>query len=462
MKETEELTQGRVLPHNLEAELQLLGSLLLNNEAIDEVAGILRPEDFYKPAHGIIYKHILKLRDEGESVDIVTLSESLDSSGELEKAGGYSYLSSIADRVAISTNYEEYAKIIREKAILRALILEASKIMNEAYQPQESLDYFFSSVEKRIFDILERREIEKLVEMKDAIKENLTIIEQMMLDPYYRPGIPTHYDKLDQLIYGLQPGNFILLAARPSKGKTSFALNIALKVAAQGYPVLFISLEMPVRDLVNRMIANLAEIPLDSIIRGILSKEYDLPKIYTTADTLMNYDIKFDTKSKTLYEIRAKIRKFTNEIRRKYKDPDKEGLVIIDYLQLLSFGGKFERRELEIAEISRALKNLALELNIPIMALSQLNREVEKRERAEPRLSDLRESGALEQDADLIMFIYDPEEGKKKKSEENFQRADDGDCQRLRIKIAKQRNGVQGNVDFLFCKKFNQFREADY
>ena len=460
MKEIE--TQGKILPHNLEAEAHLLGSLLLDNENIDTVAGIIKPDDFYKPAHSVIFRHMLKLKDGGEPVDIITLTESLSKSGELERVGGATYLSQLADLAPLASNAEEYARIVKEKAILRNLIVETSKIIEEAYQPEKNIDFFFNDVEKRIFEILESGQSVNLVSMEEALGEALDNIEQMLLNPYsIAAGIPSGYSKLDTYIYGFQPGNFAILAARPSKGKTSFALNVALNVALLGHPVLFISLEMPVRDLVNRLLANVSEIPLDKIIRGVLSRHDDLPKIYKAAETLEALDIRFDTTSRTLYEIRAKIRKFVNEVRRQGNDKNKQVLVIIDYLQLMSFGERIERRELEIAEISRGLKNLALELNIPILALSQLNREVEKRERAEPRLSDLRESGALEQDADLIMFIYDPDEGKKKGGANTSNVPDESkEYQPLKIKIAKQRNGMQGIVDFYFYRRITQFRDA--
>ncbi len=451
--------RGKVLPHNTEAELFLLGSLLLDNDNIDSVASVVSPEDFYKPANGLIFRHILQLRDRGEPVDLVTLTESLTKSGELEKVGGVTYLSQIADTAPLASNAEEYARIIKEKATLRNLIVEASKIIEEAYQPSSTLEDFFSSVEKRIFEILESGQPQNIVNMKEAVSETVSVLEQMLFNPYYQPGIPSGYSKLDNYIYGFQPGNFVILAARPSKGKTSFALNVALQVALQHFPVLFISMEMPVRDLVNRLIANIAEIPLDRLIRGLISKDTDLPRVYNAMETLSKLDIRFDTTSRTLYEVRAKIRKFVNDIRKHYKDRNKLGLVIIDYLQLMSFGGRAERRELEIAEISRGLKNLALELHIPIMALSQLNRDVEKREKSEPRLSDLRESGALEQDADLIMFIYDPNEGKRKKGEE-LPDMGENEYQQLNIKIAKQRNGMQGIVEFYFYRKYTLFRDS--
>ena len=447
---------GKVPPQNLEAEEYLLGSLLLDNSLIDSVAGIVSEKDFYKPAHGVIFKHMLLLRDRGDPIDVVTLTESLTTSGEIEIAGGASYIASLADVAPLASHAEDYAKIVKEKSVLRMLIREATRIIDEAYLPEKDIETFFGEVEKRIFEILESGQPETLVPIGDALEEVMTALEELSSSPYARSGIPTGFENLDNIIYGLQPGNFIILAARPSKGKTSFALNIATNVAMLGFPVLFISMEMQIRELVNRMLASLSGVPLDLIIKGLLGKD-EMLKLYNSYESLKELDIKFDTSSRTLYDVRAKIRKFVNENYRKYRDKNKLGLVIIDYIQLMTSGSRSERRELDVAEVSRGLKNIASDLNIPVFALSQLNREVEKRERVEPRLSDLRESGALEQDADLIMFIYDPDELKKKKDEDTQKQY--RDFQRLIVKVAKQRNGMLGSVEFQFYKRLTLFRE---
>ncbi len=448
---------GKVPPQNLEAEEYLLGSLLLDNSLVDSVAGVVSEKDFYKPAHGVIFRHMLLLRDRGDPIDVVTLTESLTKSGEIELTGGASYIASLADVAPLASHAEDYARIVKEKSVLRMLIREATRIVDEAYMPEKDVETFFGEVEKRIFEILESGQPEVLVPIRDALEEVMGILEELSSSPYARIGISTGFEDLDNIIYGLLPGNFIILAARPSKGKTSFALNIATNVAMKGFPVLFISMEMQVRELINRMLSSMSGVPLDIIIKGLFGQSGML-KIYKAYESLKDLDIKFDTSSRTLYDVRTKIRKFVNENYRKYKDKNKLGLVIIDYIQLMTSGGRSERRELDVAEVSRGLKNIASDLNIPVFALSQLNREVEKRERVEPRLSDLRESGALEQDADLIMFIYDPDELKKKKDE--AVRKQSRDFQRLIVKVAKQRNGMLGSVEFQFYKRLTLFREV--
>ena len=448
---------GKVPPQNLEAEEYLLGSLLLDNSLVDSVAGVVSEKDFYKPAHGVIFRHMLLLRDRGDPIDVVTLTESLTKSGEIELTGGASYIASLADVAPLASHAEDYARIVKEKSVLRMLIREATRIVDEAYMPEKDVETFFGEVEKRIFEILESGQPEALVPIRDALEEVMGILEELSSSPYARIGISTGFEDLDNIIYGLLPGNFIILAARPSKGKTSFALNIATNVAMKGFPVLFISMEMQVRELINRMLSSMSGVPLDIIIKGLFGQSGML-KIYKAYESLKDLDIKFDTSSRTLYDVRTKIRKFVNENYRKYKDKNKLGLVIIDYIQLMTSGGRSERRELDVAEVSRGLKNIASDLNIPVFALSQLNREVEKRERVEPRLSDLRESGALEQDADLIMFIYDPDELKKKKDE--AVRKQSRDFQRLIVKVAKQRNGMLGSVEFQFYKRLTLFREV--
>jgi replicative DNA helicase len=432
----------KVPPQNLEAESSVLGGILLENDAINLVLELLRPEDFYRESHRKIFRAMIELSDRSEPVDIITLSECLKNRGELEAVGGSSYLASINDFVPTAANISYYARIVREKAILRHLINAATDVATRGYEARGNVEELLDSAEKVIFDITEQRIKGSFVKIGDMMKDSIKMVEKLFERKTMITGVPTGFKDLDTKTAGFQPADLIIVAARPGMGKTAFSLNIASHAAFAGYGVAIFSLEMAKEQLALRLLCSEARVDNSKVRTGYLS-DRDFPKLATAAgklhDALIFID---DTPAISVLELRAKARRLARDREKKLS------LIIVDYLQLMRGGGAAQNREQEISEISRSLKALAKELNVPVLAISQLNRRVEDRNDKTPQLSDLRESGAIEQDADVIAFIY-REAAYNPKSDDNT----------ATITIAKQRNGPIGDLNLTFLREFTRFED---
>jgi len=433
----------RLPPQSIEAEISLLGGLLIDSEGIHKIADLLASDDFYKPAHRKIYQAVLNLFEKNEPVDVVTLGNELGCMGELDNMGGAPYLAQLAASVATSASVPHYAKIIREKSMLRSLIRTATEIVEKGYAGQEEVGEFLDQAERSIFEISDRNIHQAFSPLKTLVKDGFRSIEKLYESKSTVTGVPTGYKKLNELTSGFQPSDLIIVAGRPSMGKTAFALNIALKAAVEsGLATAVFSLEMSKEQLVQRMLCSEARID-SSRLRGGFLKGKDWQKLTTAAGTLSEAPIFIDdTAAISVLEVRTKSRRLKKE--------HDLGLIIVDYLQLMR-SHVTESREREISDISRSLKALAKELKVPVIALSQLNRAVESRTDKRPQLADLRESGAIEQDADLIAFIYRDEVYNKETAEKGV----------AEIIIGKQRNGPIGTVRLKFFSEYTRFEELE-
>ena len=427
-------------PQHLEAERSVLGGMLLQNDAIHRVVEILRPEDFYREAHRKIYSAILELYQKNEPADIVTITNILNKKGLLEEVGGASYLSELVDHVPTTANIASYGKIIREKSVVRQLITGATEIASKGYDDQGDVDEYLDRAEQIIFDIAQRQVHQGFCHLKDIVRDSFKAIEQLYEKKELITGVPTGYREIDRLTSGLQKSDLIIIAGRPSMGKTAFALNIVEHAAIEsGIISAIFSLEMSKEQLVQRMLCSRAEVDASKLRGGFLA-ESDWPRLTRAAGLLSEAPIFIDdSPALNVLEVRAKARRLQRE--------HGLGLVVVDYLQLMRSTGRQESREREISEISRSLKALAKELSVPVIALSQLNRGVEARQDKRPQLSDLRESGAIEQDADVIAFIYRDEMY-------NHESADAGKAE---VIIGKQRNGPTGRVILAFRSHITRF-----
>ena len=432
----------KVPPQNLDAESSVLGGILLENEAVNQVLELLRPEDFYRESHRKVFRAIVELSDRSEPVDLITLSDFLKSRGELEAVGGTAYLASLADFVPTAANISHYARIVREKSILRSLISTATEIATRGYEEQGNVEEFLDSAEKVIFDISEKKIKASFVAVGDMIKDTLKTVEKLYERKEMVTGVPTGYSDLDRLTAGLQPAELIIVAGRPGMGKTAFALNIAANAAFTGAGVAVFSLEMAKEQLVLRMLCSEARVDSSKVRSGYLG-ERDFPQLAKAAGRLHEAPIYIDdTPAISVLELRAKARRLVRDRSKKI------GLIIVDYLQLMRGMGTASNREQEISEISRSLKALAKELSVPVIALSQLNRRVEDRSDRRPMMSDLRESGAIEQDSDVIIFIY---------RDEVYNKSDESKKGLAEIIVAKQRNGPIDTVTLTFLNEYTRF-----
>ncbi|MCX8031558.1 MAG: replicative DNA helicase [Thermodesulfovibrionales bacterium] len=430
-------------PQNIEAEQSVLGAIILDNEALPKAMEILDgSEDFYKEAHKKIYKAMLDLFEKGEPIDIITLSSYLTKNGELEKIGGIHYLSLLVNNLLTSANIKYHCKIVREKALLRNLLNTSMHIISKIYEDDLDADEMIDYAEKKIFDIAEKRIKTSFANFKDLVKDTFRIIENLYNKKEIVTGVPSGFKDLDEKTCGFQKGDLIIIGGRPAMGKTAFALNIAQHVAINmRVPVAIFSLEMTKEQLVLRMLCSEGMVSSSNIRKGFLSKE-DKSKLINAAARLAEAPIFIDDSSGiTVLEIRAKARRLKLE----YKDL---GLIIIDYLQLMRSRGSFERREQEISDISRSLKALAKELKVPVIALSQLNRGVEQRPNKRPVLADLRESGAIEQDADVIIFLY---------RESAYNKNNITIKNKAEILLEKQRNGPTGVIPLTYLADYTRF-----
>src|SRR5215212_6597555 len=433
----------RTLPHNLEAERSVLGAILLHNDAFNLAAEIIDAGDFFRDAHRRIFDKMVKLAERADAIDLVTLKEELGRSGDLDEVGGPAYITALVDGVPRSTNVEHYARIIKEKSTLRNLIYSANKILTNAYDAEEEADTILDQAESAIFAIADKKIRDGFVSLKDLAETSLDTIEKLASRKELVTGVPTGFTDLDELTSGLQPSDLVIVAARPSMGKTSLVLNIAQHVGTKtDMTVGIFSLEMSKEQLFLRMLTGEARIDAHRLRGGFLG-ERDWGRLSQAIGTLSEAKIFIDdTPSIGVLEMRAKCRRLQSE----------HGLhmVIIDYVQLMQGRGRFENRTLEVASISRSLKGLAKELNVPIVLLSQLSRAPESRSDHRPQLSDLRESGALEQDADVVMLIF----------REDMYKVDDqpSDSDGIaEIIIGKQRNGPTGTVKLAFIREQTRF-----
>ncbi|MDD3631664.1 MAG: replicative DNA helicase [Atribacterota bacterium] len=430
----------RSAPQNISAEQATLGSILLEKDSILNCVEILQCEDFYKSAHQIIYKCALELFEKNQAVDLVTLTEELQKKKQLDEVGGASYLATLMSSVPTAANVFYYARIVEEKAILRKLINHATQIVSMGYEEQEEARVLLDKAENLIFDVSQQKIKNFFTPIKDLLTESFEKIEDLYHSGNFITGVPTGFIQLDELTTGFQPSELIIVAGRPSMGKTAFCMNIAQFAAMQHkVPVAVFSLEMSKSQIVQRMLCSEARIDTHALRRGMMPEE-DWPKLSLAAGRLSAAPIFIDDSAgMSPLEIKAKARRL--------KAQYDLGLILIDYLQLIQTGLRVENRQQEISQISRSLKGLARELNIPVVAVSQLSRAVELRSNQRPRLSDLRESGALEQDADVVAFIYREEYYKPKSSKKGI----------AEVIISKQRNGPTGTIELAFLKEYTRF-----
>jgi replicative DNA helicase len=429
----------KVPPRSIDAEKSTLGSMLIDRDAMAKVIEMLSPEDFYREAHGTIYKVLSTLFDKGEPVDLVTISEELRDIDALEDVGGISYLTSIVNSVPTAANVTYYAKIVEEKSILRRLIKSASKISQLGYKSDHDLDIILDKSEQLIFNISQRRSVQSYSGIKDVLMKTFDNLEHLYDNKGGVTGVPTGFQDLDNMTSGFQDSDLVIIAARPSMGKTALALNIAQFAAIQEeIPVVIFSLEMSKEQLVQRMLCSEAQVDNHRLRTGYLN-ENDWNRLTDAAGSLSEANIFIDdTPGITVMEMRAKARRIKAE--------HGLGLVLIDYLQLMQ-GSRSESRQQEVSDISRSLKGLARELSVPVVSLSQLSRAVEQRNDKRPQLSDLRASGSIEQDADVVAFIYRDDYYNPDSEKEGI----------TEIIIGKQRNGPVGKVELAFQKEYTKF-----
>ncbi|ADF42046.1 replicative DNA helicase [Priestia megaterium] len=436
-----DLFADRLPPQNIEAEQALLGAIFLEPSSLTLASELLIPEDFYRASHQKIFTCMLKLSDQGEPVDLVTVTSELADQKILEEVGGVSYLSDLANSVPTAANVEYYGKIVEEKSILRRLIRTATHIASEGYAREDEVEVLLNEAEKNILEVAQRKNSGVFQNIKDVLVQTYDDIEVLHNRKGDITGIPTGFSDLDRMTAGFQRNDLIIVAARPSVGKTAFALNIAQNVATKtDENVAIFSLEMGAQQLVMRMLCAEGNIDAQRLRTGSLTAD-DWGKLTMAMGSLSNAGIYIDdTPGIRVGEIRSKCRRLKQE--------GGLGMILIDYLQLIQGNGRSgENRQQEVSEISRALKALARELEVPVIALSQLSRGVEQRQDKRPMMSDIRESGSIEQDADIVAFLYREDYYEKDTENQNI----------IEIIIAKQRNGPVGTVQLAFVKEYNKF-----
>lgn len=446
-------------PQNIEAEQAVLGAIFLNTDALADAMEYVEADDFYRRAHQILFQAMVDLNNDGEAIDVLTVQNYLTTNNQLDDVGGVAYIAELATSVPTAANAGYYAKIVEEKSMLRRLISTATNIITQANNGDDDVPSLLDSAERQIMDVSERRNRSGFREIKDVLNETLSDIDRLSQQSEDITGLPTGYREFDKMTAGLQPDNLIILAARPAVGKTAFALNIAQNVATStDTSVAIFSLEMSAESLVNRMLCAEGSINANHLRTGQLD-EGEWQNLIVAMGALSNTSIFIDdTPGIKMAEIRAKCRRLA-------KEKGNLGLVVIDYLQLIE-GSNKESRQQEVSEISRQLKKLAKELSVPILALSQLSRGVEQRQDKRPVLSDIRESGSIEQDADIVAFLYrdDYYERGESKSEENGDDQDslNQDVGEVELIIEKNRAGARGTVKLLFIKSYNKFSNISY
>lgn len=438
----------RPLPQNPEAERSVLGAILLNNHMLDVALDKVKPEDFFQDNHRRIYAQMIQMSEARQAIDLITLTNQLQRANELESVGGAAYISQLVDGVPRITNVDHYATIVKEKAVLRRLIHTAHNIQQQAMEADDGADTILDNAESSLFEIAENRVRAGLLPMEEVVHESAERISQLFDAGQRITGVSTGYTQLDNLTSGLQPSELIVLAARPSVGKTAFALNLASNVGIRNnLPVAIFSLEMSRGSLLMRLISDQARIDAHKFRTGQLARD-DRSKITDTLNFLSSVPLWIDDSgATTVVEMGAKCRRM--------KRDKGLSLVIIDYLQLVSARGRFNTRNEEVASMTRGLKAMAKDVDVPVVLLSQLTRAPEREKNRPPVLSDLRDSGAIEQDADMVMFLHREKMFKKKEELVNDEERDETD-----LIIAKQRNGPTDTLRYTFLHQYTRFEEA--
>ena len=436
-----ETALDRLPPQNIEAEQSVLGAILLENEILASVVEMLAPEDFYKDSHKKIFLAMLDLYKKNEPIDLITLTEQLSRKEQIEEIGGASYLSHIVNLVPTSANIKYHSKIVKEKSLLRNLIKTTTEIITMSYDESIEINELLDAAETKIFSLSEKTIRGSFVRIDNVVKDTIELVDKLYNKKELITGLPSGFTDLDMQTTGFQPGDLVVVGARPGMGKTSFCLNIATYVGIEvKVPVALFSLEMSKELIVLRMICSEAEVDSKSVRSGYHTKE-DYRKLVNAAGRLAEAPIFIDDSFNTVLEMRAKARRLKAE--------HGLGLIIVDYLQLMRGEGSYIAREQVISDISRSFKALAKDLKVPIIVISQLNRSCEQRgDNKRPIIADLRESGAIEQDADTILFLYRGDYYKAKDAEEGIAELD----------IAKQRNGPTGMINLTFLDKFTKFK----
>lgn len=441
--------QDRQLPQNLEFERAVIGSILLLPEVFDEVALILRPHDFYDQSNRSIYEHLLAMHDDGQQIDLMLLIERLRKAGQFEAIGGAAYLAEIGQQVSTAAHADHYARIVSEKSTLRSLILASTDIVHDAYEVSSDARQTLSRAEEKIFGILESRGGGEVSSITDVLSDAMDRLDARMESHHAFGGLETGFEDYDQLTGGLQNSELTILAARPSMGKTALAMNIAEHAVLNlGVPVLFVSLEMSALELADRLLCSVAEVNGHRLRNGTITQQERQKLVQASVELSKAPLFIDDSPSRTMTEIGANARR----LKRRHN----LGLVVIDYLQLIEPDNARDPRQEQVAKIARRLKGLARELDVPVLCLAQLNRQVEATRDNKPQLSHLRESGAIEQDADVVMFVH----------REEYYQTNDEDRERVRgeadLLVRKQRNGPTGDVKLTFLHDFTRFRNYSH
>ncbi|MBT2733002.1 replicative DNA helicase [Carnobacterium sp. ISL-102] len=450
----QEAFQDRLPPQSIEAEQAVLGSIFLDPDTVVGALEFIESKDFYRRGHQLIFQSMLELNGHNEAIDIVTVTNALESRNQLEDVGGMAYLAELAVSVPTAANMEYYAKIVEQKAILRNLIHTATDIVTRGYEEGDELATILDEAERSILEVSERRNRSGFLAISDVLNSSIAQIDQLYQNNEEITGLPTGYQALDKMTAGLQKEELIILAARPAVGKTAFALNIAQNIGTKtDETVAIFSLEMGAESLVNRMLCAEGSIDAGHLRTGTLSEE-EWQSLIVAMGSLSKANIYIDdTPGIRIAEIRAKCRRLKQE-------KGNLGLVLIDYLQLIEGTGR-ESRQQEVSEISRQLKKLAKELKVPVIALSQLSRGVEQRQDKRPVLSDIRESGSIEQDADIVAFLYRDDYYDREGGEEDEDH-EPGEDNVIEVIIEKNRSGARGTVKLLFIKEYNKFSSLSY
>ena len=435
------MAEGRVPPQSIEAELSVLGAMMLKKEAVTQAIEMLHAHEFYRQAHRAVFEAMEGLVRDGEPVDIVTVTESLKKSGRLDQVGGISFLANLTNSVPSTANLAHYAKIVKEKALLRALIDASTEIAGAAYEASEDVARQLDDAEQKILAIAGGRITGSFTPIKEVVFDAVDRVSVLARSKGGITGLSTGLATLDSVTRGLQKSDLIVVAARPAMGKTAFVLNLATHVALQGKTVAFFSLEMPREQLMHRIFCAEGQIDATRLARGELDDD-EWSRLVKVADRMLKAELYFDdTSSTTVMDIRTRARRLKSE--------HGLDLIAIDYLQLIQAPGRAENRTLAVAEMTRSLKVLARELNVPIIVLSQLSRATEGRSDKRPMLSDLRESGSIEQDADIVMFLY----------REDYYNQDTENANITELSIAKHRNGATDTLKLFFQKEYTRFRD---
>lgn len=454
-----EMWQENVPPQDIEAEQAVLGAIFLDADALVEAMAVIEPQDFYRRAHQIVFRSMIALNDRNENIDIITLKSQIESENTLEDVGGISYLTELSQVTPTASGVAHYAKIVKDKSTLRELIQAATKIVKEGYSQEGSVEEIVEAAEKGILNVSEKRNSTGFQAIADVLNSTMENIDRLSQQNEEITGLPTGYPELDKMTAGLQPEELIILAARPAVGKTAFALNIAQNIGTRtNHSVAIFSLEMGAESLVNRMLCAEGTIEAGHLRTGQLTEE-EWHHLIMAMGSLSRTSIFIDdTPGIKVSEIRARCRRLAQE-------KGNLGLILIDYLQLIEGSGR-ESRQQEVSEISRQLKKLAKELKVPVIALSQLSRSVEQRQDKRPVLSDIRESGSIEQDADIVAFLYREDYYQRQGTEEDKNEEEQAVDDVIEVIIEKNRSGARGTVELLFKKEYNKFasisRRDDY